>query len=99
LQVLEKALRTKGLALHDQFCIVAEIGNTAGIIGGIKSGLGVSILSTRAIEDDLWDGRLKALDIQGLDLERHIYLIVDQRRSLSPLARAFRDYVMENVEK
>lgn len=98
LQVIKKALRDKGVALLDQFRIVAEIGNTAGIVGGIKSGLGVSILSTRAVEDDLRNGSLKALDIPEIDLERYFYLVMDQRRSLSPLARGFRDYMMAQAE-
>lgn len=98
LQVIKKALRDKGVALLDQFRIVAEIGNTAGIVGGIKSGLGVSILSTRAVEDDLRNGSLKALDIPEIDLERYFYLVMDQRRSLSPLARGFRDYMMARAE-
>ena len=98
LQVVKDALADKGLAFPDQFLTIAEIGNTAGIVGGIKSGLGISILSTRAIEEELGDGRLRALDIQGIDLDRSIYLIVDQRRSLSPLAQAFQDYVVEHVD-
>lgn len=98
LQVVQKALGAKGLVLPDQFNIIAEIGNTAGIIGGIKSDLGVSILSTRAVAEELDDGRLRALDIQDINLERCIYLVVDRRRSLSPLAVTFRDFVLEHGE-
>lgn len=98
LQVIKKALAAKGYAFTEQFHIVAEIGNTAGIIGGIKSGLGVSILSSRAIEEELHSGGLKALEIQDLDLDRNIYLAEDRRRSLSPLARAFRDYVLKHLK-
>lgn len=96
-EVLKKALGRLALDLDDRFHVVAEIGNTAGIVSGIKGGLGVSVLSKRAVEDDLQNGSLKALDIQGVDLERYIFLVVDRRRSLSPLARAFRDYVIEQV--
>ena len=92
-RVLSKALQSRGLDLFDHFHIVAEIGNTIGIIGAIKSGLGVSILSTRAVEDELKSGALVALNIQQLDLERQIHLIVDKRRSRSPLAGAFRQYI------
>ena len=98
LQVLEKALHAKGFELHEHFHIVAEIGNTVGIIGAIKTGLGVSILSTKAIEDELVSGSLVALDVQGLDLERQIFLIVDKRRSLSPLAGAFCRFMSEQME-
>lgn len=92
-QVLESAIATKGLRLQDAFHIVAEIGNTAGVIAGIKSGLGVSVLSTMAVEDDLTYQTLAALDISGIDLQRHFYLVSDQRRAFSPLARAFQTFI------
>jgi DNA-binding transcriptional LysR family regulator len=92
-QVLERAIATKGLRLHDAFHIVAEIGNTAGVISGIKSGLGVSVLSTMAVEDDLTHQTLAALDISGIDLQRNFYLVSDQRRAFSPLAHAFQTFI------
>ena len=98
LHAFENAIKAKGLSLHDQFQIVAEIGNTAGVIAGIKSGLGVSILSTRAIEDELKHQTLVALDIKGIDLQRQFYLVSDQRRTLSPLARAFQKYITKHVQ-
>jgi DNA-binding transcriptional LysR family regulator len=97
-QVLSKALQANELELSEHFHIVAEIGNTIGIVGAIKSGLGVSILSTRAIEEELKSGTLRALDIQGLDLERQIHLIVDKRRTISPLAGAFRHYITQRYK-
>ncbi len=94
-RVLSKALQANGLELSEHFHLVAEIGNTIGIIGALKCGLGVSILSTRAIEEELKSGALLALDIQHLDLERQIHLVVDKRRTISPLAGAFRHYITQ----
>jgi DNA-binding transcriptional LysR family regulator len=94
-RVLSTALQAKGLKLSEHFHIVAEIGNTIGIIGAIKSGLGISILSTRAIEEELKNASLVALDIQDLDLERQIHLVIDNRRTLSPLAKAFSYYITQ----
>jgi DNA-binding transcriptional LysR family regulator len=94
-RVLSKALQANGLELSEHFHLVAEIGNTVGIIGALKCGLGVSILSTRAIEEELKSGALLALDIQHLDLERQIHLVVDKRRTISPLAGAFRHYITQ----
>jgi len=99
LRVLELALQAKGLELHEHFHVVAEIGNTVGIIGAIKTGLGVSILSTKAIKDELECGSLVALDVQDLDLERQIFLIVDRRRSISPLASAFCNFLSQQKER
>jgi len=98
LEVFTNALRTQGFELaNQQFNIIAEIGNTVGIIGGIKSGLGISILSTRAVEDDLANGTLKALNIDGIDLRRDFYLVSDERRTLSPLGNAFQSFIMNHV--
>ena len=93
LHVLTSALKNKGLNLEKDFHIVAEIGNTVGIIGAIKNKVGVSILSTRAIENELKHGELVALDLQHFELHREIYLVVDQRRTRSPLARAFHHFI------
>ena len=95
LDTIKKAFRARGLEFDDQFHIVAEIGNTAGVVGGIKSGLGVSILSVRAIEDELTNKKMGALEIEGIDLQRQFYLISDPRRTLSPLARAFWEHILK----
>lgn len=93
LHVLTTALKSKGLHLEKDFHIVAEIGNTVGIISAIKNKVGVSILSTRAIEDELKHGELVALDLQHFELQREIYLVVDRRRTRSPLAGAFHHFI------
>ena len=92
-RVLSTALQAKGLELCEHFNIVAEIGNTIGIIEAIKSGLGISILSTKAIDEELNNGTLVALAIQNLDLERQIHFVIDSRRTLSPLAKAFSHFI------
>lgn len=98
LEVLTNALRAKGVELDkQQFNIIAEIGNTVGIVGGIKGGLGISILSTRAVEDELAHGTLKALDIDGVDLQRYFYLVSDERRTLSPLGKAFQRFIINHI--
>jgi DNA-binding transcriptional LysR family regulator len=97
-QALSSALHAKGLELYEHFHVVAEIGNTIGIIGAIKNDWGVSVLSIRAIEEELKNGSLVALDIQNLNLERQIHIVVDKRRTLSPLAGAFRQYIKQLLE-
>lgn len=69
--------------------VVAEMGSTEAVCQGIREGIGVSILSSLAVAEDLAAGRLKALAVEGLDLTRRFYLTTHRRRSLSPLATAF----------
>ena len=65
------------------------MGNTTSVIQGILNGVGISILSTIAVEDDLKNGRLHALSIKGLDLDRYFYLTYAKKRTLSPICNKF----------
>jgi len=73
--------------------IVATMGNTAAVRQGVKSGIGVSILSTKAVEDDLKYGNLLALDVEGVDLSRFFYLTMHKSRTLSPLCQSFAEVI------
>jgi DNA-binding transcriptional LysR family regulator len=75
--------------------IVATMGNTAAVRQGVKSGIGVSILSAKAVEDDIEHGKLVAVKLEGVDLSRHFYLTMHKSRTLSPLCRSFADYIRQ----
>jgi len=94
LQSLRKSLATHHVDL-DAIHIAAELGSTASVIQGIKSGIGVSILSTIAVADELAAGTLKALNVKGLDLTRNFYLTYHKDRTPSPLCKAFMEYLEE----
>ena len=69
--------------------VIAELGSTQAICQGIKSGAGVSIISTLAVAEDLAAGKFSALEVEGLDLKRNFYLTRHRYRSPSPLSEAF----------
>jgi DNA-binding transcriptional LysR family regulator len=92
LAALQTALQQAGIGLR-QLHIVAEMGTTTAVIQSIKSGVGVSILSPVAVREDLAAGRLKALPVADLVLERHFYLIRHRQRSPSTVAGAFAAYL------
>ena len=73
----------------DDLNVVAEMGSTEAVIQGIKSKVGVSILSTIAVAEELKTGTLKALTVSRLNLKRSFYLITHKHRSPSPLCKAF----------
>jgi DNA-binding transcriptional LysR family regulator len=79
--------------------IVARLGSSTAVKEGIKSGLGISILSLRAIDTELKTGILKALKIEKLSMQRKFYLIRDKRRNVSPLCRAMLDFLASTSEK
>lgn len=71
------------------YAVVARLSSTTAVKEAVKAGLGAAIVSRRAIAQELEAGTLTALDIRGLTLRRHFYLIRDRRRTLSPAAEAF----------
>lgn len=79
--------------------IIAEMGSTAAIIQGIKSQVGISILSTIAVAEELQAGTLKALPVQGLDLKRSFYLTRHRQRSASPLCKAFIKFIKNSLNE
>lgn len=81
----------------DEFNVVAEMGSTEAIRQAIKNRVGVSILSTLAVENDLASGSLKALAVDGVDLTRSFYLTRHRQRSLSPLGDAFTRVLKEHI--
>lgn len=88
LKSIKLSLNEKGYSIEN-FNIIAEMGSTEAVIQGIKSKVGVSILSTIAVDEELKAGTLKALTIKELNLKRSFYLITHKQRSLSPLCKAF----------
>ena len=94
LKSIEESLQKKGRRLKD-FHIVAEFGSTEAVVQGVKSKIGLSIVSPIAIIEQLQAGTLKALRIEGLNLKRNFYLTRHKHRSLSPPGQAFVTYLMQ----
>ena len=78
---------------------VAEIGSTAAIKEAVKAGIGVSILSRRAVIDDVKCGRLVAVSVKNHKLQRPFYLIQRKNRALSPVASVFLDYLRDSADQ
>jgi DNA-binding transcriptional LysR family regulator len=92
LKSIQDSFSEAGLSIND-LKVVARIGSTEAIRQGIKSGMGVSILSAIAVSDDVTAGNLVTLTIDGLNLKRAFYLTRHRHRSLSPLGQTFIDFV------
>lgn len=96
LQTITLSLTGKGYSIQD-LKIIAEMGSTASVIQGIKGNVGISILSTIAVAEELQAGTLKALSIQGLNLKRCFYLTRHRQRSASPLSKAFINFLKKEL--
>jgi DNA-binding transcriptional LysR family regulator len=92
LKSIKMSLKEKGYT-SENLNIIAELGSTEAVIQGIKNKVGVSILSTIAVAEELKAGTLKALSIKELNLKRSFYLITHKQRSPSPLCKAFINFL------
>jgi len=93
LKIMEDYLKISGSMDVDSLNVMARFGTSTAVKEGIKAGLGVSILSSRAIDTELKTGILKALKIKDLSMLRSFYLIRDRRKIASPLCQAMLDFL------
>ena len=96
--VTEEILRKLGVD-PTKIPVVAEIGGTEAVRQSVKAGIGVSILSRLAIEEDLQQGLLKRIDIGSVDLLlRPFYLVRRRNREPSPLCNAFIEALKSTIQ-
>jgi DNA-binding transcriptional LysR family regulator len=89
-----EALSEQGLTIND-LEVVAEMGSTEAVRQAVKAGLGVSILSRRAVEDELRFNLIKHIKVPGLNLTRTFFLVTHRSRTRSPLGQAFIEFLEE----
>lgn len=75
----------------EELNIVAEMGSTEAVRQAVKAGIGIGILSQRAVKDDMATGALYGLRVKGLDLWRVFYVVLLKDRTLSPITESFLD--------
>ncbi|WP_227763129.1 selenium metabolism-associated LysR family transcriptional regulator [Zhaonella formicivorans] len=91
--VIEEKLKECGLRLGE-LKISMELGSTRAVITAVEAGLGLSWVSRWAVQEALSLGRVAELQTEGLTIRRELYLAYNNRRTLSPLACAFKDYIL-----
>jgi len=88
LRVIEAYLREYP-QFPEEMNIVARFGSSTAVKEGVKAGIGISIISIRALNDEINSGLIYPARIKGIIMIRHFYLIRDKRRSKSPLVDTF----------
>jgi DNA-binding transcriptional LysR family regulator len=92
-QALESALAVAGMGLSD-LRVVAEMGSTSAIKQAVKAGVGVSIVSKRAVDEECRHNFLGCVEIKDLVFTRHFYVVTHTSRSRSPLCQLFLDFLL-----
>jgi DNA-binding transcriptional LysR family regulator len=77
-------------ALQRVKCRVAmELDHTEAIKQGVMAGLGVAFVSLYAVQGEIAAGRLRALRLRGVRIQRHFHVIHHEARRVTASARAF----------
>jgi DNA-binding transcriptional LysR family regulator len=92
-RIMEERLENSGVSLSD-LNAVAVMGSSDAVRQSVKAGLGVSIVSIRALQDDIETGRLSALRLKGISLERSFSIILLKGKTLSLLCQTFLDFLL-----
>lgn len=91
---LQDRLAAEGIRLDN----VLELGNIGAVKRAVEAGLGISIVSRLAITHELADGRLRAVPLRDMALQRQIDLCWHHDRPFSRASEAFIGFVVRRAE-
>ena len=75
---------------------IATLGTTAAVKEAARQGLGVTVLSKLAVEEELAMGTLQQISIQGVPkMVRDFYLVNHKQRTMPSNYQAFCDHIKE----
>jgi DNA-binding transcriptional LysR family regulator len=79
---------------HESTPRFMEIGCAEAIKQSVMAGMGISFLSTQAVQFEVRAGLLTVLDVQGFPLKRHWCVVHRADRHLPPAALDFRQFLL-----
>jgi DNA-binding transcriptional LysR family regulator len=90
-QTIEDELRRAGTRLRD-LDVRLELGLQESVTSAVRAGYGVTFISRSSVEPDLAAGTVAEARVEGLELEREIFLVRAAGRAETRAARAFVDF-------
>lgn len=76
-----------------------EMSSNEAIKQAVEAGLGLGIVSIHTLELELETRRLSILDVTGFPIVRHWYVVQRAGKRLSPVALAFKQFVLDEAEQ
>lgn len=95
-KTMEDFFRKMGIKLA-KMNIVAVLGSTDSVKQSLKAGLGTSILSRRAIAEELQNGSLQQMKL-GEGMKRSFFIAAHKKRTLPSQYAAFTDFILKGAE-
>lgn len=85
---------------HDvKFNTGIEMTSNEAIKQAVEAGLGLGIVSIHTIELELETGHLRVLDVEDFPIRRDWYILNRKGKRLSPAAKAFKQFVLDEAKK
>lgn len=94
--VLEAAFRAAGIRMRD-LDVTLEIGLQQSVRVAVLDGLGITVISRLAVDRDLAEGRLVAVEVEGAVLARDFSLVRHAGRTPSRVSEGFVEYAREHL--
>lgn len=90
-RMIEDELHGAGIRLRD-LDVRLELGLQESVTSAVRAGFGVTFISRASVANDLAAGTLVEARVEGLELEREIYLVRASGRAETRAARAFLEF-------
>jgi DNA-binding transcriptional LysR family regulator len=81
------------------FRVEMELDHTEAIKQGVMAGLGVAFVSVYAVQGEVAAGRLHALRLRGVLVQRHFHVIHHEARRVTASARAFMELLEQTARR
>ena len=71
-----------------------EVRSNENVKHAVAAGLGLGIVSLHTVQPEIDSGRLVVLDVEHFPINLHWYIVMRKGKQLSPVANAFKQFVM-----
>ena len=95
-QTFENFLKKSNTSIN-ALNVVATLGSTSAVKQAVKEGLGVSVISRIAVQEELDNNILREIPIRNLKMKRRFYLVNQRKRTLPAQYLAFCKHLKKAV--
>ena len=95
-QTFENFLAKNNIS-SDAFNVVATLGSTSAVKQAVKEGLGVSVISRIAVQEELDNNIIREIPIRNFKMKRKFYLVRQKKRTLPAQYLAFCKHLKKAV--
>ncbi|MFC6486726.1 LysR family transcriptional regulator [Nitratireductor sp. GCM10026969] len=90
-----RLLRSELRSLVDRMNVTQQLGSTEAVKRAVAAGLGISIVLASAVRDEVASGSLVALTLEGVSMERQLFVITPADAPPTAMSRRFTATLMQ----